>query len=197
MIEIITGPMFCGKTEELIRKIRKEFISERKVQLFKPAIDTRYSDTRISTHNGSTIEAIPVRSSKEVQEKIKQNTEVIGIDEIQFLDDKIIDLAIKLHNSEKRVLLACLNMDFRGEPFKFKDSEKHVGYLMALANHVITLSAICTHKEDGKICGSQAFYTQRLINGKPASYDSPLIMIGSKDKYEARCKKHHIISKPI
>jgi thymidine kinase len=189
-IEMITGPMFSGKSEELIRRIRR--------QVFTPSIDFRGGNNYIFSHDKRKIEAMPVSSSKEILEKLDPDTEVVGIDEIQFLDDGMIDVAEELVRRGIRVILACLNLDFRGEPFPFKNSKRTVAEMIARSDYIDKLQAICTHKiKDGngnvKICGRKAQFTQRLINGEPAPYDSPTIVVGSEELYEARCREHHIV----
>ncbi|MCD6247122.1 MAG: thymidine kinase [Candidatus Diapherotrites archaeon] len=197
-IEMITGPMFSGKSEELIRRIRRAMIAGQKVQVFTPALDFRGGENCIYSHDKRIIDAIPINKSREILEKLEPNTEVIGVDEIQFLDDEIIDVALELASRNIRVILACLNLDFRGEPFPFRDSRRTVADMIALSDHVDKLHAICTYKlkdKNGKerICGKEAYFTQRLIDGKPAPYDSPLIIVGSEELYEARCREHHIV----
>jgi thymidine kinase len=173
--------MFSGKSEELIRRIKRAKIARQKVQVFKPSIDTRYSVVEVVSHAGEKVEALPVSSTKELLEKIEEDTEVIGIDEAQFFDTEIVDALRKIAKSGKRVIVAGLDMDFRGEPFG------PMPYIMAIADEVLKLHAICT------VCGEDATMTQRLINGEPASYNDPVIMIGASESYEARCKLHHYV----
>ncbi len=184
-IEVITGCMFSGKSEELIRRIRRAQIARQKVQVFKPSIDTRYSKIDVVSHTGERITGIPVKNSNEILEKILPGVDAVGIDEAQFLDRSIVDIANMLADKGIRVIIAGLDMDFRGEPFG------PMPFLMANADDVQKLHAICT------VCGEDATRTQRLINGKPANYDDPVIMIGASDRYEARCRKHHYVSKKI
>ncbi|MEM4598119.1 MAG: thymidine kinase [Candidatus Diapherotrites archaeon] len=195
MIEIVTGPMFSGKSEELMRRIRRLQIAGRKVQVFSPEIDFRGGKNCIYSHDDRRIEAIPINDSSEIIEHLDRDTKAIGIDEIQFLDDGIIDVAIGLAEKDIDVILACLNLDFRGEPFRFRNSERTVAEIIALSESVTKLHAICTEKVKvngtESICGKNAYFTQRLINGKPAPYNSPLIVVGSEDLYVARCRKHH------
>ena len=194
-IELIVGCMFCGKTRELLRKIRIELAAERNVKLFKPSLDNRYQEKAITTHDKENIVAIPFQSTEDIYNCLNENTNVIGIDEIQFFDDKIIDFCLEQANRNKKIIASGLNLDFRGEPFKFRNSNKHIGDLMPYSL-VYHLRAICTFKnENEKICGKPADFSQRLIEGKPASYDSPLILVGSKEHYEARCRKHFFILK--
>lgn len=195
---MITGPMFSGKSEELIRRIRRAVIAGQKVQVFTPSIDFRGGTNCIFSHDKRKIEAIPVNSSKEILEKLDPDTEVVGVDEIQFLDDGIIEVAEELVRRGIRVILACLNLDFRGEPFPFRNSKRTVAEMIARSDYIYKLQAICTHKIKDKngnvrICGKKAHFTQRLIDGKPAPYDSPTIVVGSEELYEARCRKHHIV----
>jgi len=192
-IELIVGPMFCGKTEELLRRLRRLEIAREKVQLFKPKIDTRYSQNDVSTHYGLTMPGILVEDTKELIKKYDSSVGVIGIDEIQFFDDEIIDFL--LNNQNKHLFIASgLPLNFRAEPFNFKNSDKHLGNLMPHTRPTY-LDSICD------TCGVGADFTQRLINGKPAPYDSDLILVGGKEKdnkkdsYEARCLEHFY--KPI
>ena len=180
-IEVIAGCMFSGKSEELIRRLKRAQIARQKVQVFKPSIDTRYSEIEVVSHNGEKITGIPVKDSAELYSLIKRNADVIGIDEAQFFDEGIVKVANKLADEGFRVILAGLDMDFRREPFG------PMPQLLAIADDVQKLHAICT------ICGEDAMYTQRLINGQPANYNDPVIMIGASEKYEARCRKHHYV----
>ncbi len=196
-IEIITGPMFSGKSEELMRRVRRAMIAGQKVQLFTPSLDFRGGANYIYSHDDRRIEAIPVENSYEILRNLEPDTEVVGVDEIQFLDDGMIDVALELASRKLRVILACLNLDFRGEPFAFRNSKRTVADMIALSDKVDKLHAICTYKIKTKngtrICGKEAYFTQRLIDGKPAPYDSPLILVGSEELYEARCREHHIV----
>ncbi len=178
-IEVICGSMFCGKTEELIRRVRRAMIAKQKVQVFKHDLDDRYSVQRITSHNGQYIEATPVSDSSKIEAKLDPDTTIVAIDEVQFFDESIIDIANKLARQGLRVILAGLDMDFRGEPFG------PMPKLLCHAEQVRKLHAICT------VCGEEASRSQRLVNGKPARYDDPVIMIGAQESYEARCRKHH------
>ncbi|MEF3244738.1 MAG: thymidine kinase [Caldisericaceae bacterium] len=180
-IEVITGCMFSGKSEELIRRLKRAKIAKQKVKVFKPSIDTRYSIVEVVSHAGDKIEAIPISRSKEILDQIDKDTDVVGIDEAQFFDNEIIDVLRKLAKEGIRVVVAGLDMDFRGEPFG------QMPFMMAIADEVIKLHAICT------VCGEDATMTQRLINGEPASYNDPVVMIGASETYEARCKLHHYV----
>ncbi|MGI6587171.1 MAG: thymidine kinase [Gracilibacteraceae bacterium] len=178
-IEIIVGPMFSGKSEELIRRINRARIAKQKVQVFKHSIDNRYVVDHVVSHNGIKIEALKVSSSKDVERYIEDDTLVIAIDEVQFFDKGIVDLCVKLADEGKRVILAGLDQDFRGEPFGPTPE------LMSAAEFVDKIQAICIK------CGNPATRTQRMINGKPASYNDPIILVGAKESYEARCRKCH------
>ncbi|QDP41678.1 thymidine kinase [Radiobacillus deserti] len=178
-VEIICGSMFSGKSEELIRRIRRATYGKLSVKVFKPAIDSRYSEESVVSHNGNAILAVPVHSSEEILEHIDETIDVIGIDEVQFFDEKIVNIVDQLADSGYRVIAAGLDSDFRGEPFG------PMPKLMALSESVTKLNAICP------VCGSPASRTQRLINGKPASYDDPIILVGASESYEPRCRHHH------
>lgn len=188
---VITGCMYAGKTAELQRRIRREMIAGRKVQLFKPVIDKRYGNEEVVSHDRHAIAAIPVQSAAEVVQFLN-NPDVVGIDEVQFFDAAIVGVCLELVKSGKTVICSALATDFRGDPFRFKDSSVHVGELLAHAQ-VLTLRAICTYKDNGAICGRDAMMTQRLIDGKPAPRDSPLVLVGGKEAYEARCREHHTV----
>ena len=178
-IEVICGSMFCGKTEELIRRVRRAQIARQKVQVFKPAIDTRYAKREVTSHNGMQVEAVPVESVSQLQTLIEQDTTVVALDEAQFFDDTIVTLCDTLAIQGTRVIIAGLDMDFRGEPFGPMPT------LMARAERVDKLQAICV------VCGGPASRTQRLINGQPAAYNDPIILVGASEVYEARCRGCH------
>ncbi|MBO8126078.1 MAG: thymidine kinase [Firmicutes bacterium] len=178
-IEIITGSMFSGKSEELIRRLKRARIAKQKVQVFKHAIDTRYSVNEVVSHAGDKIEAISVSSLSDILAVYDPSVDVVGIDEVQFFDSEIIPFIHQLADDGKRVILAGLDTDFRGEPFG------PVPILMAQAEFVTKLQAICV------CCGNPATRTQRLVNGKPAAYEDPTILIGAQEHYEARCRACH------
>lgn len=182
-IEVVVGPMYSGKSEELIRRIRRAEIAKQNIQVFKPKIDNRYSINEVVSHNGEKICGECVNSSKEIIDLIKEDTEVVGIDEVQFFDDDIIHICRNLADKGLRVIIAGLDMDFRGEPFGPTPE------LLAIAEFVDKLTAVCMK------CGSPANRTQRLINGKPAAYNDPTILVGAKESYEARCRLHHEVPK--
>ncbi|MGD2177866.1 MAG: thymidine kinase [Anaerolineae bacterium] len=178
-IEVICGSMFSGKTEELIRRLRRAQIAKQKVQVFKPAIDTRFADREVTSHNGVQIEAIPVENTAQVYEMLAPNSTVVAIDEAQFFEDEVISLCEDLADRGLRVIIAGLDMDFRGEPFGPMPA------LMARAEQVHKLQAICVE------CGGPASRTQRLIEGKPADHSDPVILVGASEVYEARCRGCH------
>lgn len=179
MIEVITGPMFSGKSEELIRRLRRAVIARQKVQVFKPAIDTRYGIEKVTSHAGSQFEATPVATAAELRAMIAPDTTVVGIDEAQFFDWQIADLCNELADRGVRVIVAGLDLDFRGEPFG------PMPLLLAIAESVDKLYAICM------VSGQEATRTQRLINGQPAYYDDPIVVVGGSESYEARSRAHH------
>ena len=179
-IEVVAGVMFSGKSEELLRRVRRATIARKRVQLFKSLLDDRYAGLyRVSSHDGRTAEAIPVDSSRQIALRIDPSAQVVAIDEAQFLDAGIVELATSLAERGRRVILAGTDTDFRGEPFGAMPE------LMAVAEVVDKLHAICV------LCGSPASRNQRLIGGQPARYDSPTIMVGAADSYEARCRACH------
>ena len=176
---VITGSMFAGKSEELIRQVRRALYARKKVQVFKSALDNRWDSAAIATHNGVRFEAIPVSSSADLERLVEPDTEVVAIEEIQFFDDGIVALCDRWANEGRTVIAAGLDQDFRGQPFGF------MPILLALADEVIKLRAICAR------CGQPASKTQRLVDGHPASWDEPTILIGAAERYEARCRRCH------
>ncbi|MDQ0226724.1 thymidine kinase [Bacillus sp. 7586-K] len=185
-LEVICGSMFSGKSEELIRRVRRAQFAKQDVKVFKPAIDNRYSEEEVVSHNGTAIISKPIKSSKEIFDHISENTDLIAVDEVQFFDEDICHVLTLLANQGYRVIAAGLDQDFRGEPFSV------VPQLMAVAELVTKLQAVCS------VCGSPASRTQRLINGKPASYDDPIILVGASESYEPRCRHHHEVpGKPV
>lgn len=178
-VELICGSMFSGKSEELIRRIRRATYGNLTVRVFKPVIDSRYSEECVVSHDGTSILARPIDRAADILTYIEEGVDVIGVDEVQFFDENIVEVIDELANKGYRVITAGLDTDFRGEPFG------PVPKLMALSESVTKLNAICP------ICGSPASRTQRLINGKPASYDDPIILVGASESYEPRCRHHH------
>jgi thymidine kinase len=181
-IEVICGVMFSGKSEELIRRVRRAIIARKAVQVFKSHLDARYAGIyQVSSHDGRTTNAVPVDTPEQIARELKPDTQVIAIDEAQFLDASIIELVTSLAGRGKRVIVAGTDTDFRGEPFGAMPQ------LLAVAEVVDKLHAICVK------CGNPASRNQRLIGGKPARYDSPTIMVGSAESYEARCRRCHAV----
>ncbi len=178
-IEVITGSMFSGKTDELIRRLRRATIARQKVQVFKPAIDNRYIVEKVTSHAGNHYDAVPIQNSSEIISNLDADTTVVAIDEAQFLDDNIMEIVQALADKGLRVIIAGLDTDFRGEPFG------PMPILMAQAERVDKLHAICM------VCGEAASRTQRLVNGAPARYDDPVVIVGASELYEARCRHHH------
>jgi thymidine kinase len=184
-IEMICGSMFSGKTEELLRRVRRAEIARQQVQLFKPSIDDRYGLTRVSSHNGVGREGIAIQTAAEILEHLHVDTQVVAIDEAQFFDESLSPICEMLAERGVRVILAGLDLDFRGEPFG------PMPLLLAQAERVDKLHAICV------VCGAEASRTQRLINGQPAHYDDPVILVGAQEMYEARCRRcHEVPGKP-
>lgn len=178
-IELICGSMFSGKTEELIRRLRRSVIAKQKVQVFKPVIDDRYHVQHVTSHNGAAFEAQPVPAAADILQELDVDTTVIGIDEVQFFEMDVIEICEQLANAGKRVICAGLDMDFRGVPFG------PMPHLIARAEEVSKLHAICV------VCGDDASRTQRLIDGHPAALDDPVVMVGAAEVYEARCRHCH------
>lgn len=178
-IEVIAGPMYCGKSEELIRRIRRAKIAKQQIQVFKPLIDDRYHKVNVVSHNGDQVEAIPVDHPDELLKRVDVETDLVAIDEVQFFGEQIVETCSRLADQGIRVIVAGLDQDFRGEPFGPMPS------LMAFAEYVDKLHAICVK------CGNPASRTQRLIDGGPAQYHDPVILVGAHEVYEARCRKCH------
>jgi len=184
-IEVIAGVMFSGKSEELIRRVRRALIARRHVQAFKSHLDARYGGIgTVSSHDGRSFEAVPVSSALELASLVRPETEIVGVDEAQFMDDGIVEVATALANRGVRVILAGADTDFRGEPFG------PMGPLMAVAEVVDKLRAICV------VCGELACRNQRLVNGRPAPWDAPVIQVGGAESYEARCRHCHRVPRP-
>jgi thymidine kinase len=180
-VEVVCGSMFSGKTDELIRRLRRATIARQKVQVFKPAIDNRYAVQKVTSHAGSEYDALPIGSAAQIFENLQPDTTVVGIDEAQFFDDGILTVTQALARKGIRVIVAGLDTDFRGEPFGC------MPYLMAQAERVDKLQAICM------VCGEPACRTQRLVDGHPAHYHDPVVIVGASEMYEARCRTHHIV----
>lgn len=183
-IEIVCGPMFSGKSEELIRRLKRIQIAKKRVLAFKHASDDRYNDANISSHTGAVFKALPVKSAAEIAAYIeKEKPDVVGIDEAQFFDEKIIDVIENAAKNGVYVIAAGLDKDFRGEAFGC------MAVLLAKADYVTKLDAVCMK------CGKSATMSQRNINGAPAKYNDPVTLVGADDKYEARCRRCHEVGK--
>lgn len=179
-VEVITGVMFSGKSEELMRRVRRALIARRSVQVFKSHLDDRYGGvTRVSSHDGTRLEAVPVSSSLEVAERVKVGVQVVAVDEAQFLDEGIVLVANDLADRGVRVIVSGTDMDFRGRPFG------PIPGLLAVAERIDKLHAICV------VCGEPATRNQRLIGGRPAPAEGPVIQVGGSETYEARCRRCH------
>ena len=181
-IEVIAGSMYAGKTEELLRRIRRIEYAKKDVIVFKPCIDNRYSNDEVVSHNNSRVKSINISSASEIYKHLeKELPYAIAIDEVQFLDKEVVNVCEHFANLGVRVIAAGLDKDFRGEPFGVMPE------LLARAEYVTKLDAIC------QVCGAPATRTQRLINGVPARYDDPIILVGAKEQYEARCRHCHVV----
>jgi thymidine kinase len=183
-IEVICGSMFSGKSEELIRRVKRAHIARQKIHVFKPILDDRYEAEKISSHDGLQWDALTVHNASEILALVDEDADVIAIDEVQFFDWTIVDTCEELANQGKRVILTGLDMDFRGEPFG------PMPLLIAQAELIDKLQAICV------VCGAPASRTQRLIDGRPANYDDPVILVGASEVYEARCRRCHEVPPP-
>lgn len=182
-LEVICGSMFSGKTEELIRKLKRAKIAKKNVRVFKHKLDDRTTIESLYSHNGGNIKAVALDNPKDIKLFIDDETEVVGIDEVQFYSNEIIKEIIKLVEDGINVIVAGLDLDFRGVPFGCMPN------LLSIADKVIKLKAICNK------CGKDAHFTQRLVNNKPAKFDDPIVLIGAQECYEARCRSCFVIDK--
>lgn len=180
-IEVICGSMYAGKTEELLRRIRRIEYAKKTILVFKPKLDNRYSECEVVSHNNERVKSINISNPKDILKYIDPLPYAIAIDEVQFLGKETIEICESLANRGIRVILAGLDKDFRGEPFGIMPE------LLARAEYVTKLNAIC------QVCGAPATRTQRIINGRPAKYSDPIILVGAKEHYEARCRHCHIV----
>ncbi|GGM04948.1 thymidine kinase [Deinococcus aerophilus] len=194
-LEVVVGPMFSGKSEELIRRVTRAVIARQNVQVFKPALDDRYHASAVASHAGRSVQALAVRHVADIREHLSGADrllgvdrlplpDVVGIDEVQFFDTAVVELALELADLGVRVILAGLDLDFRAEPFG------PMPQLLARAESVEKLTAICT------VCGAPATRSQRLIGGQPARFDDPVVLVGAQESYEARCRVHHEVLEP-
>jgi thymidine kinase len=182
MVEVVCGSMFSGKTEELMRRLKRAQYAKQKIQVFKPMIDNRYSIEFVQSHDANKILSIPVKNAKEILEKVDDNTRIVGIDEAQFFDDSLVDVAQKLAYRGTRVICAGLDMDFQGNPFG------PMPKLLAIAESVTKLSAVCM------VCGAPATRSQRMIGESEevtSENTQSQVLVGSHDFYEARCRFCH------
>jgi thymidine kinase len=179
-IEVVAGPMFSGKSEELIRRVTRAMIARLPVQVFKPLIDDRYDAVAVASHGGRTLRAEAVADTRDLRVRIDPITRVIAIDEAQFFDEDLVNLALELADRGRRVIVAGLDLDFRGIPFGPMPG------LLAQAEIVEKLTAICS-------CGKAATRTQRLIAGHPAHEEDPVILVGAAEAYEPRCRSCHVV----
>lgn len=180
-IEMVVGPMYSGKSEELIRRLKRAKIAKQEVIVFKPSIDNRYSQEDVVSHSGVAIQAVAIDDLSKINDYITPDTQVVGFDEVQFFEQGIIDIVIELADKGIRVICAGLDMDFKAVPFGV------IPELLARAEFIDKLQAVCVK------CGDPATRTQRIIDGKPARYEDPVILVGATESYEARCRKCHQI----
>ena len=180
-IEVICGPMFCGKSTELIRRVERAAIAGQNIQAFKPAIDNRYDAVQIAAHNGLKVEAVPVEHVSHIRDAVFSDTDVVAIDEAQFFKHGLVQIAEELANEGYRVVIAALDANFRGESFG------EMGELLCRADYITKLTAICP------ICGEEATKTQRIVDGRPAFYEDPEILVGADESYAPRCREHHVV----
>lgn len=179
-VEVVCGVMFSGKSEELMRRVRRATLAKKSVQVFKSHLDERYGGIgTIGSHDGGKVTAVPISNSVELAERVRPDAEVIAVDEVQFLDHGVVEVASALADRGVRVILAGTDMDFRGRTFG------PMGDLLAIAETVTKLHAICVK------CGSLATRNQRLIDGEPAPAEGPTIQVGGLESYEARCRMCH------
>jgi len=178
-IEVITGPMFAGKTEELLRRVKRLEYAKQNIVVFKPLIDNRYAENEVVSHNKNRTRSVNISQAKEIFEYVDKDTDVVAIDEVQFLDEEAIRICEFLADKGIRVIVSGLDREFRGEPFTFMPR------LLAMAEYVTKLTAVCVK------CGAPATRTQRIVNGKPARYNDPIVLIGAEESYEARCRQCH------
>lgn len=186
ILEVICGSMFSGKSEELIRRLRRAIIAQQTVAVFKHNLDNRMSTENISTHNGNILQAYATDDVEQIKKVgLQSDVSVIGIDEVQFFPTSLIPIIINCVDAGKKVIIAGLDCDFRGIPFGITPT------LLALADSITKLHAICA------ICSKDAHHSQRLINGKPASFEEPVVLVGAQESYQARCRNCFFINKPI
>lgn len=184
-LEVVCGSMFSGKSEELIRRLTRSEIAKQKTCVFKHRLDNRMTIDYIHAHNGEQIKAVALENPEDMALFITDEIQVIGIDEVQFFSPDIVEEIVKFVEAGKRVIVAGLDLDFRGQPFGC------IPVLMAIADSVTKLNAVCVE------CGDDAHFTQRLIDNRPAKYNDPIIMVGAQECYQARCRNCFIIDRRI
>ncbi len=182
-LEVVCGSMFSGKSEELIRRVKRAQLAKREVIMFKHSLDDRIANAYVASHDGNKFEAIPIEQPSTILAVVDEDVEVVGIDETQFFPPEIISVICELVAQGKRVIAAGLDTDFRTIPFGPMPA------LLALADEAVKLKAICM------VCGNEAQFTQRIVNGKPAGFYDPLILVGAQESYQARCRRCHAIDK--
>jgi len=182
-LEVITGPMFCGKTDEMLRRLRRAIIAKQKIQVFKPGFDVRYSSEKVTSHAGNEYDAYPIENITDIPTFLLDDVTLVAIDEAQFFGEEIIPVIQDLVDKGIRVIVGGLDMDFRGLPFG------QMPMLLSQAEVVDKLHAICM------VCGEEATRTQRLVDGEPAYFEDPIIIVGASEMYEARCRIHHQVPK--
>ena len=186
LLEVVCGPMFSGKSEELIRRLRRAKIAKQQVLTFKHKIDNRHAIEYVVSHDGNKLSAQPLDNVQDILTiALDHNIDVIGIDEAQFFGNELVPVVCALVDAGKRVIAAGLDLDFRGAPFGC------MPILMAIADKITKLQAICTE------CGVDAHFTQRLVNGSPARHNDPIILVGAQEAYQARCRGCYSIDKRI
>ncbi len=191
-LELIIGTMYSGKSTELIRRVKRYQIAGLKCQLFKPAIDNRYDLEHVTSHDELRQEAKYVENVEEIEKEILAETRVIGIDEVQFMESKVVDFCNYQANKGRIVVAAGLLKDFLDNPFRFKDKTKTMADLVPLADHITYLKSICTYKDNGSICGHEATRVQRYVDNQVAPKNSPLVQVGGKESYSPRCREHFV-----
>lgn len=184
-LEIICGSMFSGKSEELIRRIKRAQLAKQNILVFKHSLDDRSLIEYVVCHNGNKLKAIPIDNPNTILELVSEEISVVGIDEVQFFDTSIVDIVCTLIDKGKRVLVAGLDLDFRSVPFGPMPA------LLAIADDVTKLKAICM------VCAKDAHFSQRLVDGKPAKFDDPIILVGAQESYQARCRDCYQIDKKV
>jgi len=184
-LEVVCGSMFSGKSEELIRRLRRAELAQQNIVVFKHRFDDRMTIEHIASHDGTRFKAVALEKPEDMALFVTDDTQIVAIDEVQFFTNDIVTFILDLVDAGKRVIVAGLDLDFRGIPFGC------IPTLLAVADSVTKLNAVCME------CGDDAHFTQRIVNGKPARFDDPIIMIGAQEKYQARCRRCFVIDRPV